>query len=49
MILILVIVLIILLLGGLPAWHYHPYGYTPSGIIAVILVLLVLWVLLGRP
>ena len=49
MVLILSIVLLVLLLGGLPIWGYHNYGYWPSAIVAVILALLGLWVLLGRP
>jgi hypothetical protein len=49
MITILIVVLIIALLGGLPTWGYsRSWGYGPSGIVGLILViLLVLW-LLGR-
>ena len=46
---ILIIVLILALLGGLPTWGYsRSWGYGPSGILGVIvIILLVLW-LLGR-
>jgi len=44
----LIIVLIVVLIGGLPRWGYHHYGAYPSGIIGIILVVLVLWLLLGR-
>ena len=36
--LVLLIVLLLLLFGGLPRWGYHSYGYRPSGIVGVILV-----------
>ncbi|HUW52988.1 MAG TPA: DUF3309 family protein [Rhodanobacter sp.] len=46
---ILIIVLVLALIGGLPTWpHSRSWGYGPSGILGLILViLLVLW-LLGR-
>jgi uncharacterized protein DUF3309 len=46
--LILSILLILLLFGGLPRWGYHSYGYRPSGIIGVILVIVLILFLLGR-
>jgi Protein of unknown function (DUF3309) len=46
--LILLIVLIVLLFGGLPRWGYHSYGYGPSGIVGVILVIVLILFLLGR-
>jgi hypothetical protein len=40
--LILLIILLILLLGGLPAWpHSRSWGYGPSGILGVLVVLLI--------
>jgi hypothetical protein len=51
MYLILIVILIILLLGGLPAapWgHYHSYGYWPSGAVGIILVVPVILLLTGR-
>ncbi len=46
--LILLIVLILLLVGGLPAWpHARNWGYGPSGILGVLLVILIVLLLLG--
>jgi Protein of unknown function (DUF3309) len=46
---ILLIVLILLLLGSLPSWrHSRSWGYGPSGLVGIIiLIIIVLWVL-GR-
>lgn len=46
---VLVILLILFLLGALPAWpHSSGWGYGPSGILGTILIIvLILW-LLGR-
>ena len=46
--LILLIVLLLVLFGGLPRWGYHSYGYAPSGILGVILVVVLILFLLGR-
>jgi hypothetical protein len=46
--LILLIVLILLVVGGLPTWGYHNYGYAPSGVGGLILVILVILFLTGR-
>jgi hypothetical protein len=46
--LIVVVLLVVVLVGALPAWPYTRragYGYWPSGLVAVLLVLLVLWAL----
>jgi hypothetical protein len=41
--LILLIVLLVLLLGGLPAWpHSRNWGYGPSGVLGLLLVILLL-------
>ena len=46
---ILLIILIILLLGVVPAWPYsRGWGYGPSGIVGVIVVILVIMLLMGR-
>ncbi|MBV9696445.1 MAG: DUF3309 domain-containing protein [Gammaproteobacteria bacterium] len=47
MITILLIILVLLLIGALPAWPYSTgWGYYPSGGIGlVLLVLLVLWLM----
>ncbi len=46
---ILLIVLILLLIGAIPTWPYSSgWGYYPSGIVGVLLIVVVLLVLTGR-
>jgi len=46
---ILLIVVVILLIGALPSWPYSTgWGYYPSGILGVILVVVLILTLLGR-
>jgi Protein of unknown function (DUF3309) len=46
---ILIIILILIPLGAIPAWPYSSgWGYGPSGIVGVILVVLLILVLMGR-
>ena len=46
---ILVIVLVLMLLGAIPAWpHSRKWGYYPSGGLGLILIIVVILVLLGR-
>ena len=46
--LILLIIVLLLLLGGLPTWpHSRNWGYGPSGILGVLLVILLVMVLLN--
>lgn len=46
---ILIIILILILLGAIPAWpHSRGWGYGPSGILGVILVIVLILVLMGR-
>ncbi|MGE0585983.1 MAG: DUF3309 family protein [Flavobacteriaceae bacterium] len=45
----LVIVLIVILVAGLPAWPYsRSWGYGPSGIVGVIVIVLLILLLMGR-
>ncbi|HUR25314.1 MAG TPA: DUF3309 family protein [Candidatus Thermoplasmatota archaeon] len=45
---ILLVVLILLLLGAVPAWpHSRGWGYGPSGILGVLLVVLIILLLVG--
>jgi Protein of unknown function (DUF3309) len=47
--LLLLVVLIVLLLGALPSWPYsRGWGYYPSGLFGVILVIIIIWLLLGH-
>lgn len=46
---ILLIVLILLLVGALPAWpHSRRWGYYPSGGLGLVLLILLILVLMGR-
>ncbi len=46
---ILLIVLILILVGAIPAWpHSRSWGYGPSGAVGVVVVILLVLVLLGR-
>ena len=46
---ILLVILILMLLGALPAWPYsRGWGYYPSGGVGLLLVILVVVLLLGR-
>jgi hypothetical protein len=46
---ILLIVLILLLLGAVPAWpHSRNWGYGPSGGLGLVVVILLILVLMGR-
>lgn len=45
---ILLIILVLLLIGAIPAWPYsRSWGYGPSGGLGLILVIIVVLVLLG--
>jgi len=45
----LLIVLILLLVGALPTWpHSRAWGYGPSGILGVVLIVILVAALLGR-
>jgi hypothetical protein len=44
---ILIIILILLLIGAIPAWPYsRGWGYYPSGILGVVLVVIIILVLM---
>lgn len=46
---ILLIIVVLALLGVIPAWpHSREWGYGPSGILGVILVVVLILFLLGR-
>lgn len=44
----LLIVLLLLVFGGLPNWGYHQYGYGPSGIGGLLLVIVIIMMFSGR-
>lgn len=43
----LVVILLVLAIGGAPAWGHHSYGWGPSGGLGLILVIILI-VLLAR-
>jgi hypothetical protein len=46
---ILLIILIVILLAALPTWPYSGgWGYYPSGILGIVLVIVLVLVLMGR-
>jgi hypothetical protein len=46
---ILLIILILLLLGAIPAWpHSRNWGYAPGGGLGLILIVVLILVLMGR-
>ncbi|KAF3362224.1 hypothetical protein PHSC3_001291 [Chlamydiales bacterium STE3] len=47
--LLLLVILILLFVGAFPAWPYsRAWGYGPSGILAIVLIMFLLLVLSGR-
>jgi hypothetical protein len=46
--LLLLILLLLIVFGGLPNWGYHNFGYAPSGIGGIILIILIILLLTGR-
>jgi uncharacterized protein DUF3309 len=47
--LLLIIILVLLLLGVVPAWpHSRSWGYGPSGVLGLILVIILVLFLMGR-
>ncbi len=42
------IVLFVLVLGGLPRWGYHRYGYGPSALVGVVLLITLVLAVMGR-
>jgi hypothetical protein len=47
---IVIVLVVLLLLGALPAWPYSSgWGYYPSGGLAILLLILLVLLLRGRP
>ena len=46
--LLLLILLLLFFFGGLPHWGYHSYGYAPSGLAGVLLIIIIIMLLTGR-
>jgi len=46
---VLIILLILLLIGAIPAWPYSmAWGYGPSGLLGTVLIILLVLIVLGR-
>ncbi|ASG20669.1 MULTISPECIES: DUF3309 family protein [Azospirillaceae] len=46
---ILLVVLVLLLLGAIPSWPYsRGWGYGPSGLLSIVLIVVLVLVLTGR-
>ena len=49
MTLVLIIILVLLLLGAAPAWpHSRNWGYFPSGLLGLVLLVVIIMALTGR-
>ena len=46
--LLILILLLLVVVGGLPTWGYHNYGYAPSGIGGIVLAVVVSLLVTGR-
>ena len=46
--LLLLIIVILLVVGALPNFGYHSYGYAPSGLFGVVALVLLVMFLTGR-
>ncbi len=46
--LLLLLILILIVVGGLPTWGYHQYGYGPSGVGGIVLLVVIILLLTGR-
>jgi len=47
--LILLIILVLIIIGTIPAWPYsRGWGYYPSGIVGILFIILLILVLTGR-
>ncbi|MGO4766273.1 DUF3309 family protein [Cupriavidus sp. 2KB_3] len=46
---ILLIVLVLVLIGVIPAWpHSRSWGYAPSGVLGLVLLIIIVLLVLGR-
>jgi Protein of unknown function (DUF3309) len=46
---ILIVILVLLLIGALPTWGWsNNWGYGPSGIVGVLVIILIVMLLMGR-
>lgn len=46
---ILLIILVLILIGVIPAWpHSRSWGYAPSGVLGLVVVIIIVLLVLGR-
>lgn len=46
---ILLIIIVLILIGAMPRWpHSRNWGYGPSGLLGVVLIILLILILMGR-
>ena len=46
----LLIIVLLLLIGAVPSWPYsRNWGYGPSGLLGLVLIILLIMAILGRP
>jgi hypothetical protein len=46
---VLIVILVLILLGAAPMWsHSEPWGWGPSGLVGVLLIVLLILLLTGR-
>jgi hypothetical protein len=46
---ILLIVLVLMLIGAIPAWpHSRSWGYAPSGVVGLVVLVIIVLLLMGR-
>lgn len=46
--LLLLLIVVLLVVGALPTWGYHDYGYGPSGAGGIILLVVIILLFTGR-
>lgn len=44
----LLLILVLLIIGGVPQMGFHQYGYAPSGLATVLLIVVLVMLLTGR-
>ena len=46
---VLILILVLLVMGALPTWnHSRSWGYAPSGVLSLVLVIMLVLALMGR-
>lgn len=48
MLLLIIILILVFGVGGLPTWGYANWGYGPSGLLGVVLIVLLIYMLVGH-